>query len=518
MAQWDSGYVTDVAYTTHYYREITPSWLSLTSVLLGQRPPNLAQPFSYADLGCGNGFTTLVVAATYPHADVWGFDFNPAHIEFASGLAARAGLSNVHFVETSFAQLAAQPDNALPGFDFTVSHGVLSWISPENQRELISIIARRLKPGGLAYFGYNVTTGWAALVPVRQLMHMLALARPERTDLAAAGVLDFIDRLKQAGAGYFQANQGVESRLQDIRKQDARYIAHEYLNRDWHPLMFADVAAAMAEAKCRYVGSATLAENIDTVSVPPNVLPLMSETRDPVLRETLRDFGCAQAFRRDVYRRGLAPMPPAEQQAVLEALTLVELGRPIPEGGVSFATPVGTVTGLPEVYQPLIEMLHTAPLSLAQARAIPELAGKGMVELVQAFTLLVAGGYAYPLLPDGGTVAGAEASRRLNLTIAQANASGADLLQMAAPAIGSAVGTDMLETQVVGELLAGRPTSSDQLATEILQTLSRSGRSVQRDGKSVSDPGEARGIVADAVGRIMQDRVPVLRRLGVLQG
>src|SRR5579872_3658525 len=202
MAEWDSGYVTDVAYTTNFHREITPSWLSLTSMLLGQRPPNLARPFSYADLGCGNGFTTLVVAATYPHADVWGFDFNPAHVEFASGLAALAGLGNVHFVETSFAELAAQPADALPQFDIIVSHGVMSWVSPENQREIYSIIAHRLRPGGLAYLGYNVTTGWAAMVPLRRLMHMLSLTSKERTDLGAAGVLDFIDRLKQSGAGY----------------------------------------------------------------------------------------------------------------------------------------------------------------------------------------------------------------------------------------------------------------------------------------------------------------------------
>ena len=84
---------------------------------------------------------------------------------------------------------------------------------------------------------------------------MVAAASRERTDLAVPGVLDFIDRLKQAGALFFQANPSLESRLQDIRKQDARYIAHEYLNQDWHPLMFADIAGEMAEAKCRFIGS-----------------------------------------------------------------------------------------------------------------------------------------------------------------------------------------------------------------------------------------------------------------------
>ena len=30
MARWDDGYVTDVVYTSNFYREITPSWLSMT--------------------------------------------------------------------------------------------------------------------------------------------------------------------------------------------------------------------------------------------------------------------------------------------------------------------------------------------------------------------------------------------------------------------------------------------------------------------------------------------------------
>jgi hypothetical protein len=55
---------------------------------------------------------------------VWGFDFNPAHIEFASDLAARAGLGNVRFVECSLADLEGMPDGTLPDFDFMVSHGL----------------------------------------------------------------------------------------------------------------------------------------------------------------------------------------------------------------------------------------------------------------------------------------------------------------------------------------------------------------------------------------------------------
>ena len=251
MPGWDDGYVTDVTYTTNFYREITPIWLATTCLLLGQRSPDLTRPFRYADLGCGHGFTALVVAAAHPQAEVWGFDFNPAHVEWASRLAEAAGLANAHFVETSFADLAARAEATLPPFDFMVAHGVVSWISAENRRLMLDVIRQRLRPGGLAYVSYNVTTGWSAVLPLRQLMWMLADANPARTDLAAAGTLDFIDRMRQAGALFFQGNPRVNSRLEDIRRQDPRYIAHEYLNRDWHPLMFAEMAEAMQETRCQ---------------------------------------------------------------------------------------------------------------------------------------------------------------------------------------------------------------------------------------------------------------------------
>jgi SAM-dependent methyltransferase len=516
MAQWDDGYVTDVAYTSNFYREITPAWLSMTSLLLGHRPPDVTAPFRYADLGCGNGFTTLIVAATCPQAEVWGFDFNPAHVEFATNLAARAGLSNVHFAEASFADIAAMPDTALPEFDFIVSHGVLSWISAPNRRHLMAAIANRLKPGGMVYLSYNVMTGWASMVAIQRLMRMLTAANPDRTDLAVPAMLDFVDRLKQAGAAIFQANPTLEARLQDIRRQDHRYVAHEYLNHDWNPLMFAEIAEEMAEAKCRFIGSATLGENIDSVGVPAGVAAILAETRDPYLRETLRDIGCNQTFRRDLYRKGLAPMHAAEQQAMLERLTLVGLGLPVPEEGVSFTTPIGKVTGRPEVYQPLLALLEAGPVSVRQVQEVPYFVGRPLVEIVQAFALLVFGGYAHPMLPDGSTTAGREASRRLNQAIVHANTNASDLRWLAAPVIGSANGADMLETLLVGELLVGKPAEVEALASQILGMLARSGRSVQRDGTAVTDPVEARRIVSDAIRGLLERRVPLLKTLGVL--
>jgi hypothetical protein len=299
--------------------------------------------------------------------------------------------------------------------------------------------------------------------------------------------------------------------------QDARYLAHEFLNRDWHPLMFADVADEMAEAKCTYFGSATLTDNIDSVSAPPKVLPLLGEAGDVYLRETLRDFGMAQAFRRDVYRRGLAPIPTPEQQALVEELTLVSLGQAIPDP-VTFKTPMGSVTVANELYRPMLTAMDEAPLSLRRARALPSSAGRSLVELLQGFTLMIASGYGHPQMPGGDSVAARDGARRLNRALAEVNVSGGEMPRLAAPTIGSSIQVDLLETLLVGALLAGQPAMVESLAAATLAGLARAGRTMQRDGKSVTDPGEMQRMAAEVARAMLERRVPVLRGLGVLEG
>ena len=517
MAQWDNGYVTDTVYTSNFYRECSPTWLSTASLLLGHRPPDLTKPFRYADLGCAHGFTALTVAATCPHAEVWGFDFNPAHIESARDLAAKAGLTNVHFIEASFAEIEAMREDALPAFDFIVSHGVLSWISPENRALLMKVISQRLRPGGLAYLSYNVTTGWTGMVPLRALMKMLADASPDRTDLAVPGIMEFIDRMKAAGSLFFQAHPALEARLTEIRKQDAKYIAHEFLNADWHPVMFADVATGMAEAKCGFIGSATLSENIDAVAVPAGVAPMMAEARSQILKETLRDFGAGQGFRRDLYRRGVPPMSMAEHHSLLDQLSIASTGMPVGEQ-VTIATSLGSLTGRPEIYRPILAMVEKGPVSIRQARMSDTFAARPLLELLQAVALLIAGGYVHPVLPTGDTAVTREAVARLNKAIAQSNATGADIPRIVLPLTGSAMNVDLLESLTVGELLEGRAPDVEALATSLLAQLQSGGRSVQRDGQPIADAAEARSVVINILRNIVDNRVPLLRGLGVLVG
>lgn len=515
MALWDHGYVTDVAYVANTYVESTPTWLAAGSLLLHYLPQDMTAPFRYADLGCGNGLNAIAAAATNPNAEVWGFDFNPTHIEYARGLAAQAGLTNVRFEEMSF-QALADAAAALPGkFDIMVTHGVLSWISLENRRHLVAAFDRWLRPGGLAYISYNLSTGWAGMEPVRLLMRQLAEQGVRRTDQEVPDIVGIVEQLKAGGARFFPAHPGLEEHLNQIKRMDPRYVAHEFLNRDWHPVMFADVAEMMTEARTRYIGSATFLENIDSLSVPAGIAPVLNATRDPGTRETMRDLAAAKAFRRDMWRRGGEPMPPIEQAIAADNLGMVWSGKPA-DNPIQFATPFGTVTGQGDFYSPMMDRLRQGPVTIGQLRAMPGLQNRPHGDFAQAALMLMGARYAYPVSPTADLAATRAATARLNAAILARFRRGIDMSCLVSPVAGCGLTISILDALAVGRVVDGTAAEQDVLAEAVLRDLYQSGRSLMHEGAVVRDPAVARSIMDQTIRDFLAIQLPVLRGLGIV--
>lgn len=512
VPHWLDGYVTDIDYTSGFMREMTPAWLAFVSLMLGQRPPDLSGPLAIADLGCGHGITDAVVAATMPQADVWAFDFNPTHIDSGRHLAAEAGLDNLHFEERSFAEMAAAPEGRYPAFDIVTLHGVWSWVSLETARQTVDFLQRFLRPGGLVYVGYNALAGWASMVPVQRLMHQLTRHTESRADLAARTAVEYVERLGEAHGAFFAQNPVPLARLQPTHGLDARYVAHEYLHAQWRPTDMAEVSAELERAKCGYLGSATVVDNMPELSVPPAMLASFGTLADPVLREQVSDLASARAFRRDVYRRGSAVITQAEAERRLETLTIAACDT-LPPGDLRFECALGHINGRHEIYDPLIERLAEGPLSMAEARRLPCLLQAPLAEAMQTFALLVSSGRALPVLDRH---AHGVAARRLNAAFARRNGLGAEIHVLAAPVLGGGVNTDAMESLLVGDLLAGVPADAELLAERLYTALTGTGRAVRRAGTPVSDPAEARALVRESVDGLLAQRVPLLRRLGVL--
>jgi len=390
-----------LVYTHGYYEILSPGVIAAALASRGLRAPDLQAPLCYFELGMGFGVSLLANAAAFPHMRFFGNDFHPAHVAHARGLARDAGLENVELFEDGFDVL---PDRDLPMMDCIVMHGVYSWISPALRQSIVRFIERRLRPGGVVYVSYNALPGWAPLLPLRELFHLHAGRVAERsagTDAAGQlqGALDFIQRLADCGeGGYLQAHPAVARRLAHARADGPHYALHEYVGPDSHPLYFHQVAQELAGAGLQFAVPALLAEQVDAACLPAELAALLASTHDPVLRETLRDYGLDRSFRRDLFVRGPEPLAPAEaERCLLDQEWILAVPRD--------AVPDGAALRLVSQWLgeaacgALLDAVCAAPVPLRAVMLQPPLAGVPARTVHDALMLLASSNAVMPALP-----------------------------------------------------------------------------------------------------------------------
>ncbi len=163
MIGWTAGYMADIGYTFGYYTELNPLRLELAFLNAGLVAPVRG---TACELGFGQGVSVNLHAAA--SVNQWfGTDFNPAHALYAQEMATICG-AGAKLFDQSFVEFCNRSD--LPEFDYIGLHGIWSWVSDENRNVIVDFIRRRLKVGGALYISYNTQPGWAAMVPMRDLL------------------------------------------------------------------------------------------------------------------------------------------------------------------------------------------------------------------------------------------------------------------------------------------------------------------------------------------------------------
>jgi len=511
MANWGEGYVTDINYTHGFYRELSPLWLATTAALLGFRAPPLNRPYAYAELGCGQGFGTNLLAAANPQGRFWGFDFNPAQIAHARRLAEAAGRDNVEFHDASFQSLADADEGAWPAFDFITLHGIYSWVSRDNQLALQTFIRRFLKPGGLVYISYNCSPGKASVLPLQRLLRLHAGQHPARSDVQGREALAFVQRLREGGAHFFNVHSDIASWFDVAVSADSDYVPHEYLNGAWHMIDFASMAEDCSQAKLAYLGSANLLENHDSLSAPASLQPLLAAESDPLLHQTLLDFACNKGFRRDLYQKGLSPLTPQEHIDAIKRIRLVSLRAPVGDDFI-FKTPMGEGRGQADVYRPLLAALGQGEMSIEEIAARPELAGKRVADLVEIAALLIDASYAYPRLEDVSPTA----ALGLNRAICRAVLDGHGYGYLAAPGLGGGVHAGFTDMLAALALIDAPGLDEDGFLAATWRQLEQRGRRLLKEGQVLDSLQASTAELQSIYTKFRGDKGDLWRKLGVL--
>ena len=507
------GYVTDTSYTDKFFRELSPAWLNYVAVLNGGSPRILDRPFTYLELGCGLGSSTVVNAGAFPQGEFHACDLNPIHIEAGERHAAALGIANIQFHQSSFEQLLSRD---LPPFDFIVLHGVYSWVGADARQAIRRVIDKTLKPGGFVYLSYNCLPGWAPEVPLRKLLLELAAtadgASPERTRSAVAS----LKQLSRSKLRYFNANPSAVTAVDAYFKGPSNYLAHEFLNETWEPFYSIDIAEEMAEAGTRYLGSATLVDNHPTLVVEAAAAEAVATLATARQRQLAIDFAANQRFRRDVFIRSPQIPAPAERTRQLNSAFVGCLGNP-DQISTRARVPRGEIHFQEKFIRDLRSLMHCGSMTIGEAVATLGGEGRDAVEIARNLIFLVAAGTLMPFANafrtravNARTLANTTVDRALAYAIAQK-------ARRAIPSqiLGNGVEVDPIEAVAIREWLAGAE-NIEALATRLEAEITRPNLNTQGDGRALSHGVELVEYTRVIARHVIENLVPTLIRIGLI--
>lgn len=497
-----ADYITDVAYPHFFQRETTPIWLSFAARALGRPSPDLRQPYVSCELGCGQGFATLLQAVANPQGHFVGVDFNAAHIAHARALAQAAGVTNVEFAEDSFQGVLEQAE-APPRYDFIILHGIYSWVSTTDQQRLRQFVERQLKPGGIVFVGYMAQPGLDFFAAPRRFVQQYAQTLSGNSAQRVVEALRALQRLAASGAGLFAHDRQVATYVQRCLQDDPHYLAHELLNEHWHTLPVADVMAAFEACSTGYMGSASLMDNIDDLSLPANVTEQLAGLQGSALRETFKDLARNQTQRRDLYQRDTRELDEYAHKAALCDQVVAALPGAPTQGSVTFDTRIGAVEGVESLFSPILQALAQRPQSFPSLLRLPALAGQAG-SISPALQALAAAGHVHPLLPGQVNVAACQAFNRV---ICERVLAGARYSHLAAPSLGSGVAASFVEMAAARVLLDHPALRGAPLGQTVDALLRKVG------WQPLDEPADS---LQAQLERFERDTLPIWQQLGVV--
>ncbi|SEQ52684.1 Predicted methyltransferase regulatory domain-containing protein [Ectothiorhodospira magna] len=514
MTDWTAGYVSDIGYTYGYYTELNPLRLKLAFLNAGIAFPEVGHA---CELGFGQGLSTNLHAAA--STVQWhGTDFNPAQAGFAQELAQVAG-SGAALFDQSFEQFCRRDD--LPEFDYIGLHGIWSWISDENRQIIVDFLRCKLKVGGVLYISYNTQPGWAAMVPMRDLL-------TEHADvLGAEGVgiisridsaLSFAEQLLATNPAYARANPQIAERIERMKGQNRNYLAHEYFNRDWSPMSVARMADWLAPAKLNWACSANTLDAIDAVNLTGEQQQLLVGIPDAMFRQSVRDFCVNQQFRKDYWVKGARPISALEQAEALREQRVV-LVQPRPDVSLKVTGSLGEATMQENVYGPILDQLADhKPKRLGQLEQSLKASEVGsaitFAQLLQATLILSSTGALLPVQDESAINKAKKRTERLNHHLMKKARSHTELSFLASPVTGGGIQVSRFHQLFLLARSEGHKSPNDW-ATYTWNLLAQQGQRLIKEGQALENPNDNLAELTRQAQEFADKQLPIFKALQI---
>jgi SAM-dependent methyltransferase len=510
MSDWTAGYVADIGYTYGYYTELNPQRVRLAFLNQGLVFPQMG---AACELGFGQGLSANIHAAA--SVTEWhGTDFNPSQAGFAQELATASGTGAMLYDE-AFADFANHAD--LPDFDYIGLHGIWSWISDENRQVIVDFIRKKLKVGGVLYISYNTLPGWASFAPMRHLMteHAEVLGAEGKGIVSRIdGAIDFAEKLLATNPIFSRANPLVGERLSKMKEHSRHYLAHEYFNRDWHPMHFATMAKWLEPAKLQFACSANYLDHIDAVNLTADQQAFLKEIPDPMFRETTRDFMVNQQFRKDYWVKGARKLSLLEQAEAWRTQRVLLIS---PRADVSLKVngSLGEANMTEAVYAPILDLLADHKTrSLSQIEQAVKEKGITFAQIIQASLVLGGGGHLALVQDEHSIPKAKKQTDKLNAHLYQKARGSNDVGFLASPVTGGGVAVNRFQQLFLLSLAQGKKQPSEW-AHATWQILAAQGQKLLKEGKTLETEQENLAELTAQAQTFADKQLPILKALQI---
>ena len=511
MTNWTSGYVADIGYTYGYYNELNPNRANLAVLNAGYAPPSSGV---HCELGFGQGMSVNIHAAA--SGSTWyANDFNPSQAAFAQSLASASG-ADAHLTDEAFVDFCSRSD--LPDFDSIGLHGIWSWISDENRSVIVDFIRRKLKVGGALYISYNTQPGWANFAPMRHLMteHAYVMGSTGKGVVNKIdGALEFAQKLLDTNPMFARANPSVIDRLKKVASQDKHYLAHEYFNKDWHPMHFATMSQWLSPAKIDFACSAHYLDHIDAVNLSAQQQALLKEIPDATFKESVRDFMVNQQFRRDYWIKGARKLSAIERAELTKQHKLV-LISPREDISLKISGSLGEANMSEAIYAPILDLMSDHKI-----RNIQEIASKvqdksiNFAQVVQAAMVLVGSGHMASVQSEEQITKAKQTSAKLNKALIDRARFSAEITFLASPVTGGGIAVNRFQQLFFLAMRNGKKQPQDW-ASEVWSVISAQNQRLIKEGMALESAEDNVQELVNQANDFARKRLHLLKALEVV--
>ena len=506
---WTSGYVTNINYTFGYYPELNPLRLEFALANYGVRAPQVKNA---CELGFGHG-VNLCINSTNSGINWYGTDFNPSQALFAKSMAAKIH-NSVEIYDEDFLQFCSRED--LPQFEFVVLHGIWSWVSNENRLIILNFLKEKLAIGGVLYVSYNTQPGLSSMIPFRDLLTRHATytsADGQNISKRIDAAIEFADKLLGAETSFIRAHPQVKERLEKIKVQDRRYLAHEYFNADWYPMGFAEINDLMDAAKMTYVGSANLLDAIPDINFSAKQKELISSLDDPIYQEVVKDLCINQGFRKDYWVKGVDKLSTLERKKTL-LRTKVSLMTEVNSVPKVVTGHLGDATLSAKVYDPILSLLKDREF-IPICEIIDYVQGSASEAAVLEAILVLVARENIAIAADEELIKKSKLSaKNLNSYLVNQAESRDEVNYLVSPVTLTAVPVNKIERLILLAMKQKCKTPHD-IAKHVWDILSVQGHKLIKEGVTLQDPKENIAQLKDEAALFLENKFELFKNLKI---